>query len=105
MSQTDAYDPSKTVRGGSPGAPASHRPLPLAGENGPRRAGKETLKSVFLVSRIIPNTTISRSIRGHVAAHGIPLPTGTIDRAPVLVMNTSVAKPNPTPDHSPRAVR
>ena len=80
MSQTNAYDRGKTMRDGPPGTPASHRPLPLAGENDPRRLGKETLKSVFLVSRIIPNTTIGRSSRNHVAAHGIPLLTGTIER-------------------------
>ena len=34
---------------------------------------KENLKSVFLVSRVIPNTVIGRSIREHMAAHGIPL--------------------------------
>ena len=105
MSQTTAYDPGKTVRDGPPGTPASHWPLPLAGENDPRCLGKETLKSVFLVSRIIPNTVISRSIRDHVAAHEIPLPTGTIDRVPVLVMNTSAATPDPTADHSPRTIR
>lgn len=37
------------------------------------RQYKENLKSVFLVSRGIPNTVISRSIREHVADHGIPL--------------------------------
>ena len=37
------------------------------------RQYKESLKSVFLVSRAIPNTVISRSIREHVADHGIPL--------------------------------
>ena len=39
---------------------------------------KENLKSVFLVSRIIPNTVISRSIREHVADYGIPLLKATI---------------------------
>ena len=34
---------------------------------------KENLKSVFLVSRAIPNTVIGRSIREHMAGHGIPL--------------------------------
>jgi len=34
---------------------------------------KEQLKSVFLVSRSIPGTVISRSIRRHVADHGLPL--------------------------------
>ena len=34
---------------------------------------KETLKSVFLVSRAIPNTVIGRSIREHMTDHGIPL--------------------------------
>lgn len=55
---------------------------------------KETLKSVFLVSRIIPNTVISRSIRDHVAEHGIPLLTGTIaNRVPfaeALTMGRSI---------------
>ena len=63
-----------------PGTSASHRPLLRAGENGPRRAGKETLKSVFLVSRIIPNTIISRAIRDYAAEHEIPRLIGTIDR-------------------------
>ena len=55
---------------------------------------KETLKSVFLVSRIIPNTVISRSIRAHVAEHGIPLLTGTIANrvsfAEALTMGRSI---------------
>ena len=55
---------------------------------------KETLKSVFLVSRIIPNTVISRSIRDHVAEHGIPLLTATIaNRVPfaeALTMGHSI---------------
>lgn len=37
------------------------------------RQYKERLKSVFLLSRAIPNTVIGRSIREHVADHGIPL--------------------------------
>ena len=37
------------------------------------RQYKENLKSVFLVSRIIPNTVISRSIRDHVENYGVPL--------------------------------
>ena len=37
------------------------------------RQYKETLKAVFLVSRVIINTVLSRSIREHVADHGIPL--------------------------------
>ena len=78
MSQTTAHDPGRTMRDGPPGTPASH--WPLAGENDPRCLGKETLKSVFLVSRIISNTAIGRSSRDHVAAHGIPLLTGTIER-------------------------
>ena len=39
---------------------------------------KENLKSVFLVSRIIPNTVISRSIREHVENHGVPLLKATV---------------------------
>lgn len=39
---------------------------------------KEDLKSVFLVSRIIVNTVISRSIREHVADHGIPVLEATV---------------------------
>ena len=42
------------------------------------RQYKETLKSVFLVSRVIVNTVISRSIRDHVADHGIPLLRATV---------------------------
>ena len=42
------------------------------------RQYKETLLSVFLVSRIIPNTVISRSIRNHVSDYGIPLLTATV---------------------------
>jgi chromosome partitioning protein len=42
------------------------------------RQYKETLISVFLVSRIIPNTVISRSIRNHVSDYGIPLLTATV---------------------------
>ena len=42
------------------------------------RQYKETLKSVFLVSRVIFNTVISRSIRDHVADHGIPLLRATV---------------------------
>lgn len=42
------------------------------------RQYKEDLKSVFLVSRIIVNTVISRSIRDHVADHGIPLLDATV---------------------------
>lgn len=34
---------------------------------------KEGLKAAFLVARHIPKTVISRAIRDHVAAHGIPL--------------------------------
>ena len=34
---------------------------------------KGTLKSVFLVSRAIPNTVLGRAIREHMADHGIPL--------------------------------
>ncbi len=37
------------------------------------RQYKEALKAVFLVSRVIINTVLSRSIREHVADHGIPL--------------------------------
>ena len=37
------------------------------------RLYKEHLKSVFLVSRAIPNTVIGRSIREHMAGHGMPL--------------------------------
>ena len=41
------------------------------------------LKSVVLVSRIIVNTDISRSIRAHVADHGIPMLEATVaNRAP-----------------------
>ena len=42
------------------------------------REYKDTLLSVFLVSRIIPNTVISRSIRDHVADYGIPLLKATV---------------------------
>ncbi len=42
------------------------------------RQYKENLRSVFLVTRVIVNTVISRSIRDHVADHGIPLLRGTI---------------------------
>ena len=42
------------------------------------RQYKEDLKSVFLVSRIIVNTVISRSIRDHVADHGIPVLESTV---------------------------
>ena len=42
------------------------------------REYKDTLLSVFLVSRIIPNTVISRSIRDHVADYGIPLFKATV---------------------------
>lgn len=42
------------------------------------REYKDTLLSVFLVSRIIPNTVISRSIRDHVADCGIPLLHATV---------------------------
>ena len=42
------------------------------------RQYKENLISVFLVTRVIVNTVISRSIRDHVADHGIPLLRGTI---------------------------
>ena len=42
------------------------------------RQYKETLKAVFLVSRVIVNTVISRSIRDHVADHGIPLLQATV---------------------------
>ena len=42
------------------------------------RQYKETLKSVFLVSRVIVNTVLSRSIRDHVADHGIPLLQATV---------------------------
>ena len=42
------------------------------------REYKDTLLSVFLVSRIIPNTVISRSIRDHVADYGIPLLNATV---------------------------
>ena len=42
------------------------------------RQYKEDLKSVFLVARIIVNTVISRSIRDHVADHGIPLLESTV---------------------------
>ena len=42
---------------------------------------KETLKSVFLVSRMISGTVISREIRDHVAEHEIPiLPHGVTNR-------------------------
>ena len=34
---------------------------------------KETLQSVFLVSRVISGTVLGRAIRDHVAEHGIPL--------------------------------
>lgn len=37
------------------------------------RQYKENMKSVFLVSRAIPNTVIGRSIREHMTGHGIPL--------------------------------
>ena len=42
------------------------------------REYKDNLLSVFLVSRIIPNTVISRSIRDHVADYGIPLLKATV---------------------------
>ena len=42
------------------------------------REYKDNLLSVFLVSRIIPNTVISRSIRDHVADYGIPLLKSTV---------------------------
>ena len=42
------------------------------------REYKDNLISVFLVSRIIPNTVISRSIRDHVAGYGIPLLNATV---------------------------
>lgn len=42
------------------------------------RQYKENLISVFLVTRVIVNTVISRSIRDHVADHGIPLLRGAI---------------------------
>ena len=42
------------------------------------REYKDTLLSVFLASRIIPNTVISRSIRDHVADYGIPLLKATV---------------------------
>ena len=42
------------------------------------RQYKENLKSVFLVSRVIPNTVISRSIRDHVEDHGVPLLKATV---------------------------
>ena len=42
------------------------------------RQYKENLKSVFLVSRIIPNTVISRSIRTHVENYGVPLLKATV---------------------------
>ena len=42
------------------------------------REYKDNLLSVFLVSRIIPNTVISRSIRDHVADYGIPLIKATV---------------------------
>ena len=37
------------------------------------RTYKTNLRSVFLVSRAIPNTVISRSIREHIAGHDMPL--------------------------------
>ena len=42
---------------------------------------KETLKSVFLVSRMISNTVIGRAIRDHVSEYGIPiLSCGVVNR-------------------------
>lgn len=44
---------------------------------------KETLKSVFLVSRMIANTVISRAIRDHVGEYQIPiLSRGVVNRVP-----------------------
>ena len=43
------------------------------------RQHKEALLSVFLVSRIIPNTVISRSIRNHVSDYGILLLTAVME--------------------------
>ena len=42
------------------------------------RQYKETLTSVFLVSRVIVNTVISRSIRTHVENYGVPLLKATV---------------------------
>ena len=42
------------------------------------RQYKDNLIAVFLVSRVIVNTVISRSIRDHVADHGIPLLRSTV---------------------------
>ena len=67
---------------------------------------KGTLKSVFLVSRIIPNTVISRSIRNYVAEHGIPMLTGTItNRVPfaeALTMGRSIFEWAPNKRRSER---
>ena len=53
LPRANEYDPSKTVRSGTLGAPASHRALRLAGENGPRRPG------IDLASVLIMNTPVS----------------------------------------------
>lgn len=37
------------------------------------RQYKENLISVLLLSRVVPRTVMSRSIREHVAEHGVPL--------------------------------
>ena len=42
------------------------------------RQYKENLESVILVSRIIPNTVMSRSIRAHVENYGVPLLKATV---------------------------
>ncbi len=64
------------------------------------RPYKEDLKSVFLVSRIIVNTVISRSIREHVADHGIPVLESTVaNRVPfaeALTMGKTIFEWAPT---------
>ena len=56
------------------------------------RQYKENLRSVVLVSRTIPNTVISRSIREHVAGHGIPLLEGSVANRVPFVEALTMAK-------------